>query len=99
MLKQAYENVPPRPQCPLCGLSLLKEAGHFHHPAGRRKASYAFGFIMHPACHEWVHTNPKDAEAIGLLWPGRNSKTFTADAAHTLVMAQRFPALYSIPDP
>jgi len=97
LLKQAYAEIPDLPQCPRCGLSLPKEAGHFHHPAGRRKAAYTFGFILHPHCHEWAHANGKDAEAIGLLWSGRNSKTFTVDDANELVLKQLFPARYAIP--
>jgi hypothetical protein len=33
---------------------------------------------------------------MGLLWPGRNSKTFTLVAAYALVHTMRFPPLYAL---
>lgn len=52
--------------------------------------------MVHKTCHDWIHAHPKDAEAVGLLWPGRNSKSLTLAAATELVLKQKFPAIYSI---
>ena len=95
--KQAYEKIPPYPRCPKCGVSLPKAAFERHHPAGRRKTSFLFTVQTCTPCHPWVHENGKDAESIGLLWPGRNSKVFTIDDAREIVLKMPFPAYYSIP--
>ena len=52
--------------------------------------------MVHETCHDWIHAYPKDAEAIGLLWSGRNSKALTLVAATELVLKQPHPALYSL---
>ena len=92
--RQAGEAIPAGPQCPKCGLPV--HAGERHHPAGRRKAAFLFTAMVHKACHDWIHAHPKDAEAVGLLWSGRNSKVLTLAAATELVLKQKFPAFYSI---
>ena len=94
--RACYEAIPACCQCPRCGLSLPKNQLERHHPAGRRKAAFLFTVQTCSPCHQWTHAHPKDAEAVGLLWPGRNSKTLTLAAATELVVRQRFPAMYSI---
>jgi len=94
--RACYEAIPACCQCPRCGLSLPKDQLERHHPAGRRKAAFLFTVQTCSPCHRWTHQNPKDAEAIGLLWSGRNSKVLTLAAATELVLKQRFPALYSL---
>ena len=94
--RAGYEAIPACCQCPRCGLSLPKNQLERHHPAGRRKAAFLFTVQTCSPCHQWTHAHPKDAEAVGLLWPGRNSKTLTLAAATELVVRQRFPAMYSL---
>ena len=92
--RQAGEEIPIGAICPKCGQTVHN--GERHHLAGRRKAAFLFTAMVHKACHDWIHANPKDAEAIGLLWSGRNSKELTSAAATKLVLKQNFPAFYSI---
>ena len=92
--KQAGEALPLSPQCPKCGLPVYE--GERHHLAGRRKDAFLFTAMVHKTCHDWIHSNGKKAEAIGLLMPCRNSKVITLAAATELVLKQRFPAMYSL---
>lgn len=94
--RACYEAIPAYCQCPRCGLSLPKDQLERHHPAGRRKAAFLFTVQTCSPCHRWTHQNPKDAEDIGLLWSGRNSKALTLAAATELVLKQPYPALYSL---
>ncbi len=67
-----------------------------HHPAGRRKHAFLFTFMVCTECHHWAHANPAQAEEQGLLWKGRNSKTFTIEAAKELISRMTHPSQYPL---
>lgn len=92
--REAGKKIPIGAICPNCGQAVY--SGERHHLAGRRKAAFLFTAMVHKSCHDWIHANPKDAEVVGLLWSGRNSKVLTLAAATELVLKQKFPSFYSL---
>lgn len=56
--------------CQRCRIYLLPDIGEVHHIAGRgghdphRLSNLA---LLCPACHRWVHANPKAAREAGLM--------------------------------
>ena len=79
--KASYAQIPDPCQCAACGVTKRKATMERHHPAGRRKTSFLFTFMLCPECHKKVHDNPKWAALEGLLWTGRNSRVFTLEDA------------------
>jgi hypothetical protein len=76
---------------PFTGDLLAKNLAEFHHPAGRRKASFLFVIPVSPETHRRIHDNPKWATLVGMLWSGRNSKVFTESDAWKLLELCPFP--------
>jgi hypothetical protein len=75
---------------------MRKDNGERHHPAGRRKTSFLFTYILHSHCHLAVHSEPGKATLLGLLWSGRNSKVFTEQDARKLVAMCPHPPQYAL---
>lgn len=48
-----------------------------HHPAGRHGSNMDKTVLLHRACHSWVHSNQRQAEALGLLVKNRNTHELT----------------------
>jgi hypothetical protein len=96
--KAACEEIHPEAVCAVCGVRSEIAGMERHHVAGRRKASMCFFVLLHTPCHhERVHANPKWAEANGLLWSGRNSKTLTLADANRLLALMPHPPSDCIP--
>lgn len=90
------KSLPDEVRCAACGGLSDSDYLDKHHPAGRRKSSYFFVFLLHPECHRRVHDNPKWAEQNGLLWQGRNSKILTKSDMRELVSSAPFPPRYAL---
>jgi hypothetical protein len=58
--------------CRACGERGMKSELEPHHPKGRHGENILEYFWIHPACHRWIHDNPKEATQMGLLKSGRN---------------------------
>ena len=95
--KATYDDLPHSCRCALCGKVAPKEAMERHHPARRRKHAFLFTVqLCGQPCHHWVEHHGKQAEELGLLWKGRNSKNCNVDVVRELVHLMPFPPLYSI---
>lgn len=94
--KASYAQIPDTVQCPVCGLPKKKAETERHHPAGRRKAAFCFTVQVCRECHSRIHADPKWAEASGLLWKGRNSKTLDVEAASRLSASMPYPQTYPV---
>lgn len=92
----AWSLIPDYVCCAACGVPADKNALERHHPAGRRKDAFCFTFMLHSSCHQRVHADPARAAAVGLLWPGRNSKVLSLADAVKLVEACACPPTYAL---
>lgn len=90
-LSQHVARFPDIIRDPFTGELLAKNLAEFHHPAGRRKASFLFVIPVSPETHRRIHDNPKWATLVGLLWSGRNAKVFTESDAWRLLELSPFP--------
>jgi len=66
-------NDPQLQTCKVCGQRDAKRNMEPHHPSGRAGDHLLNYFWTHSACHRWIHTNQKEAEARGLLTRLRNT--------------------------
>lgn len=95
--QKALADIPTMVKCPRCGRTMPRDRTERHHPALRRRTSYLFTIQVCPDCHKWIHNgDPEAAEREGLLWPGRNSKTFGLEDAIGLIAMMRYPSHYPI---
>ena len=54
-------------RCERCSTRITRETGHFHHR--KLPSRGGDGVALCPACHEWVHANPRLATVTGWMVP------------------------------
>jgi len=81
-------------QCPFNGRWYEREDMEHHHPAGRRPSTMLFVVPVSPSGHRRIHQNPKRAEELGLLWPGRNTRQFTFEDASKMIAKVPHPKTF-----